>query len=246
MKKFNKSGFKNSLCLLMLVFLFGLSKAQTTRINILNIDSIVASNPELARIFDGASFDGWEADSSTWTIVDGAMVGKGGSSRLAFTKKDYGSFRIIFTSRMSEVNGDHLGFMFWGNRPSNQAKPETDNAGWLQFAPPIGWMWDYHPPKGHTPHFERIAEGSKDFTQWSITEVLCNLEKGTMRAAVDGVELLRYTHPFPAERTDPEKRIIAGPVCMMRHGGGTSIYKDIFIEENPKEDKLITVTCNNH
>lgn len=63
--------------------------------------------------------------------------------------------------------------------------------------PPIGWMWDYHPPKGRTPDFERIAEGSKDFTQWSTTEVLCNLEKGTMRAAVNGVELLRYVHPFP-------------------------------------------------
>ncbi len=113
---------------------------------------------------------------------------------MSYTKKDYGSFRLIFKSRMSEVNGDHLGLMFWGDCPTDSAKPKTDAAGCLQFAPPIGWMWDYHPPKGHTPDMERIAMGSDDFTQWSITEMLCDLEKGTMRAAVDGVELLRYTH----------------------------------------------------
>jgi len=31
------------------------------------------------------------------------------------------------------------------------------------------------------------------------------------------------------------------PISMMRHGGGTSLYKDIYVEENPKEDRLLTV-----
>jgi hypothetical protein len=47
------------------------------------------------RIFDGKSFKGWEADASTWSIVNGAMRGVGGSSRLAYTTADYGSFRLI-------------------------------------------------------------------------------------------------------------------------------------------------------
>jgi hypothetical protein len=62
-----------------------------------------------------------------------------------------------------------------------------------------------------------------------------------MRAAVDGVEIARYTHPDASERKDPEKRIIAGPIGMFRHGGGTSEYKDIYLEADPKGDKLITV-----
>jgi primosomal protein N' len=62
-----------------------------------------------------------------------------------------------------------------------------------------------------------------------------------MRAAVDGVEITRYTHPHPSERTDPEKRIAAGPIGMFRHGGGASEYKDIYLEENPKEHGLVTV-----
>lgn len=197
--------------------------------------------PGGAKIFDGRTFAGWVADPSTWSIVDGAMRGVGGTSRLAYTKVDYGSFRLIFTARMNPVNGDHLGVLFWGDRPKDPAKPKIDNAGWIQFMPPFGGMWSYHPPKHHNLPHQTLAPGSKDSAKWTTTEILCDLEKGTMRAAVDGVEIARYTHPNPTERTDPEKRIVAGPIGMFRHGGGASEYKDIYVEANPKEDKLITV-----
>jgi hypothetical protein len=48
-------------------------------------------------------------------------------------------------------------------------------------------------------------------------------------------------HLHPSERTDPEKRIIPGPIGMFRHGSGASEYKAIYVEENPKEDRLLTV-----
>jgi len=198
--------------------------------------------PNCVKIFNGTDFAGWEAEPSTWTIVDGAMRGVGGSSRIAYTKEDYGSFRLVFASRMNPVNGDHLGVVFWGERPMNPAKPKSDGVGWLMGAPPIGWMWDYHPPKGRTPPHQTLVKGSMNFTQWSTTEILGNLEQVTMRAAVDGVELVRYTHPDPTERTDPEKRIIPGPIGMFRHGAGTSEYKDIFREVTPQADTLITVS----
>lgn len=200
-----------------------------------------AVHPGCLKLFNGESFVGWEADPSTWSIVGGAMRGVGGSSRLAFTKADYGSFRLIFTARMNPVNGDHLGVLFWGDRPKDAARPKIDNAGWIQFMPPHGAMWDYHPPKHHNLAHETLAAGSRDFTQWSTTELLCDLEKGTVRAAVNGVEIVRYTHPHAGERTNSEKRIVAGPIGMFRHGGGASEYKDIYLEANPKEDRLITV-----
>ncbi len=160
--------------------------------------------PGCSKIFDGQSFRGWEADPSTWSLVDGAMRGVGGTSRLAYTTADHGSFRLIFTARMAPVNGDHLGVLFWGDRPKDPSKPKIDNAGWIQFMPPFGGMWDYHPPKHHNLPHETIAKGARDSTRWSTTELLCNLDKGTLRAAVDGVEIVRYTHPTPAERQDPE------------------------------------------
>ncbi len=199
--------------------------------------------PGCVKIFNGENFDGWEADPLTWSITNGAMRGVPGigTSRLAYTKADYGSFRLIFTARMNPVNDDHLGVLFWGDRPKDPAQPKIDNAGWIQFMPPFGGTWDYHPPQHRYLPVQRVAEGSKDSTKWCTTEILCNLEKGTMRAAVDGIELARYTHPTPSERQDPEKRIIAGPIGLFRHAGGASEYKDIYLEANPKEDRLITV-----
>ncbi len=197
--------------------------------------------PNCVKIFNGVNFDGWQADPSTWRIVEGAMRGVGGTSRLAYTKTDYGSFRLIFTARMNPVNNDHLGVLFWGDRSADPAKPKIDNAGWIQFMPPFAGMWDYHPPQHHNLPFQRIAPSSRDSTKWCTTEILCNLEKGTMRAAVDGVEVARYTHAFPKERKDPEKRIIPGPIGLFRHGAGASEYKDVYVEADPKEDVLITV-----
>jgi hypothetical protein len=193
------------------------------------------------KLFNGKDFEGWEADPSTWSVVEGALRGVGGTSRLAYTKADYGNFRLIFTARMNPVNGDHLGVLFWGDRPKDASKPKIDNAGWIQFMPPHGAMWDYHPPKHHNLAHETLAAGPKDFTAWSTTELLCNLDKGTMRAAVNGVEIARYAHPHPGERKDPEKRIVPGPIGMFRHAGGASEYKNIYVEVNPKEDKLLTV-----
>jgi len=200
-----------------------------------------SSYPGCIKIFNGVNFDGWEADPSTWSIVDGAMRGFGGTSRLAFTKRDYGSFRLIFTARMNPVNNDHLGVLFWGDRPIDPSKPKIDNAGWIQFMPPQGAMWDYHPPKHHNLTHQTIAAGERDFTQWCTTEIICDLEKGVMRAAVNGVEIVRYTHPDAGERKNPEKRIISGPIGMFRHGKGASEYKDIYLEVNPKDDRFLTV-----
>jgi hypothetical protein len=197
--------------------------------------------PKCVRIFNGMNFDGWEASASTWKIVDGAMRGQGGTSRAAYTKADYGNVRLIFTSRMNPINGDHLGVLFWGNRPTNADKPEINNAGWIQWMPNYGGLWSYYPPKDRGVPSTKVAASPSDWMNWHTSEILLNLDKGTLRAATDGVEVTRYTHPFPTERMDPAKRIIKGPIAMMKHGGGGSEYKDIWVEVDPTEDKLATV-----
>src|SRR4051794_31245023 len=125
-----------------------------------------AEYPGCVKIFSGQNFDGWVADSSTWSIVDGAMRGVAGTSRLAYTKADYGSFRLIFTARMNPVNGDHLGVLFWGDRPQDPAKPKIDMAGWLPFIPPVGGMWGFHPPKHHKLPHETPPAGGKESAEW--------------------------------------------------------------------------------
>jgi hypothetical protein len=65
-------------------------------------------------------------------------------------------------------------------------------------------------------------------------EILANLKTGTLRVAVDGREIARYKDKDP-------RRLTAGPLAMQRHGGGGSEYKDIFVERDPTEDRLLTV-----
>jgi hypothetical protein len=199
--------------------------------------------PRCVKIFNGMNFDGWFASAATWKITpEGAMHGQGGTSRTAYTKDDYGNVRLIFTTRMNPVNGDHLGILFWGNRPTNPDKPEINNAGWLQWMPNFAGLWSYYPPKDKGVPAMRPNPNPGDWTKWHTCEMLLILDTGTVRVATDGIEVTRYMHPFPMERMDPTKRIIKGPIGMMKHGGGGSEYKDIWVEVDPTErDKFYTV-----
>jgi hypothetical protein len=185
--------------------------------------------PKCRRIFNGKTWDGWEHDPQNWTIVDGAMRGFGSGARSAFTKADYGNFRLIVTSRMTPVNKDHLGVLFWGLRPEPGSLAYGKN---LQVQPPHGAMWDYFENK-NLPH-DQLLPGSRDFESWNVCEILANLDKGTLRVAVDGREIVRYTDKDPA-------RLSKGPIGMQKHGSGGSEYRDIFVEADPTEDRLYTV-----
>lgn len=185
--------------------------------------------PKCQRIFDGRTWQGWEYDPQNWTIVDGAMRGFGPGARSAFTKADYGSFRLIVTSRMAPVNKDHLGVLFWGPRPADGSIAYARN---LQVQPPHGAMWDYFENKALER--EVLTPGSRDFEAWNTTEILADLTTATLRVAVDGREIIRYTDKDP-------KRLSRGPIAMQRHGAGGSEYKDIFVEADPAENKLYTV-----
>jgi hypothetical protein len=188
-----------------------------------------AACPRCVRIFDGKSWNGWVHDPRNWSIVGGAMRGFGRGARAAFTTADYGSFRLLVTSRMAPVNNDHLGILFWGPRPDPGNVAYNRN---IQVQPPHGAMWDYFENRNLAR--EKVANGSRDFEKWNTTEVLANLPLGTVRMAVDGQEISRY-------QDRDRGRLWAGPIGMQKHGGGGSEYRDIFIEVDPAEDRLLTV-----
>jgi hypothetical protein len=189
--------------------------------------------PRCQRIFDGTTWNGWEHDPTNWSITpEGAMRGFGKGARSAFTQADYGSFRLIVTSRMAPVNKDHLGFLFWGPRPEAGTLAHKQS---IQVQPPHGAMWDYFDNKNIER--EKVNPGSRDFESWNTAEVLVDITKGTVRMAVDGTEITRYQDKDPA-------RLVRGPIGMQKHGGGGSEYKDIFVEADPSEDRLLTVSSH--
>jgi hypothetical protein len=186
--------------------------------------------PRCQRIFDGKSWDGWEHDPANWSIVEGGIMrGFGKGARSAFTKADYGSFRLIVTSRMNPVNKDHLGVLFWGPRPDPGSLAHNRN---LQVQPPHCAMWDYF-ETNNLPR-EKVAPETRDFEKWNTMEILADIASGSLRVAVDGREISRY-------RDKERGRLWHGPIGMQKHGGGGSEYKDIFVEADPTEDRLYTV-----
>lgn len=195
----------------------------------LSVGSDDAPCPTCVRVFDGRTWEGWEHDAANWTIVDGAMRGFGQGARSAFTTADYGSFRLIVTSRMAPVNKDHLGVLFWGPRPEPGSIAYTKN---IHVQPPHAAMWDYF--ENHALEPQLLQPVSRDYEAWNTLEILANIDTGSLRVAVDGREIMHYTDKDPT-------RLTRGPIGMQKHGSGGSEYKDIFIEANPVDDKLYTV-----
>ena len=156
------------------------------------------------------------------------MRGEPGGERAVHTRAEYGSFRLFVTSRMNPRNGDHLGILFWGPSPGDGTYQKN-----IQFQSPHGAMWDYYVNDDNIGE-TRIVRGERIDETWHVTEILANLEAGTMRAAVNGVEVTSYQSPDPQRRT-------RGPIGMQRHGDGVSEYKEIWIEVDPVEDQLLSV-----
>jgi hypothetical protein len=183
-------------------------------------------------LFDGKSLDGWSCNPSAWSIVGGALRGTGKGGNI-FTKGDYGNFRLIFTSRVASPEGnpgrDHLGVLFWGERATNFGTGKA-----LQVQPPHGAMWDYRTNKGLKPEHPTPRPRPR-YQDWHLCEILAKLNTGEVRVSVDGVEVTKYQHPDPS-------MLKRGPIGMQIHAAvGVFDHKDIRIESDPTEDRLITV-----
>jgi hypothetical protein len=183
----------------------------------------------MVKLFNGTNLDGWLGNTDAWSVKQGAITGdtkKGGF--LLYTKDDYASFRLIFVSRLVSKS-NHLGVAFWGKREAN-----FGYGGSLLVIPPDGGMWDYITNK--TPPREKFKHDPPlDAHEWHQTEILANLETGEVQVAVDGFQTTKYKDADPSRHRK-------GPIGLQLHGGASVVeYKDIVVEANPRENRLITL-----
>jgi len=189
-------------------------------------------------LFDGKTLTGWDCNPANWSVADGAMRGTGAWC-LALTKDDYGSFRLLVTSRvvLPEVNNGsaHLGILFWGERPA-AGNYTPRHTGMLNLQPPYGSIWDYGTNKNiPVEHIIPKNDNRLRWHDWHTSEVLANLRTGEIRMAVDGVELMRF------KASDPSL-LKKGPIALQVHSGKSVVeYKDIKVEVDPPDDRLVTV-----
>jgi hypothetical protein len=198
-------------------------------------------------IFDGATFNGWEASkkgtnqpdkSTVWTVKGGALASQGADRGVLYTTRSFGNYRIIFTMRHVSGNKDHQAcVLIYCDPPRDGAA--LDALGGVQFQVPNGGHWDYRPGhnNGGKGEFTSPAHPKFDVHDWSQVEILVNTN-GTARMAVAqppgtrAYEVLDFNVPGAGK---------PGVFALQMHNKGLfDEYKDIRIEENPAEDKLIT------
>ena len=202
---------------------------------------------KLPLLFDGKTLAGWiqfrrnaKSGIPGWVVKDGAMASTGADRGVIYTARDYGHFRLLFTMR--HVSGNHqAAVLFFCTRPQADEKPLDALAG-IQFQVPNGGHWDYyrlgHNNKGG-PEFTAPSNTRYNAKEWSQVELLIDAAKGTARMAVAqpvGTQAVE-NHTFKL----PEAGRV-GPIGWQIHNAGLfDEYKDVRIEVNPVEDRLITV-----
>jgi hypothetical protein len=183
--------------------------------------------PGSTSIFDGKTLDGWDG-SNYWSVKDGAIDGLAqNGGELIVTKALYDNFRISGQARMVQSD-NHLGVCFWG------AKTGHGYGGCIDFVPPSGSIWDYG-GGGGIRTLTYVWKGVPvDKHQWHQFEILANATTGTVRMGVDG-------HEFPVYHKAGRGKLAV--IGLQIHAGFSEVaYKDLAVEVNPKEDRLLSVS----
>lgn len=183
------------------------------------------------------------ARSSTtgWVVKDGAMASTGAGRGVIYTARDYGRFRLLFTMRHVSGDPDHQAcVLIFCSRPEAAQKP-IDALGGIQFQVPNGGHWDYRTGMNNNggAEFTSLTKTRFDVHAWSRVEILGDAATGRARMAVAQPPGAAATEVLDFQDAAAGK---VGPVAWQMHNAGLfDEYKDITMEPDPQEDRLITV-----
>jgi hypothetical protein len=212
-------------------------------------DALLKQSPtglELARLNKMLIEDAYPAElarsaPTAWVVKDGAIASTGIGRSVMYTAKDFSRYRLMLAMRHLSGNPDHYAcILLFCTRPVGDEKP-MDALGGIQFGLPNGNHWDYRGGGSNLgdAFFTTMAKVQYDAREWSQIELLVDAAKGTARMAVaqppgsKAVEVLDFKDPAGGK---------AGPIALQMHNPGLlDEYKDLSIEVDPKEDRLITV-----
>jgi hypothetical protein len=127
----------------------------------------------------------------------------------------------------------HSGIAFWGRLAPEKGDPYTYMGHLVMF--PSGWgMYDLH-RRGGLPVDGKAAKAVGRQHDWNDLEILAVGDR--VRVAVNGVAVVDYKESKP-------ELIAEGPIALQLHsndGPQQVEFKDLVLEENPKDDRLTTV-----
>ena len=169
------------------------------------------------------------------------MASTGAGRGVIYTARDYGRFRLMFTMRHVSGNPDHQACtLIFCSRPQGGEKA-LDALGGIQFQVPNGGHWDYRTGMNNNggAEFTSLTKTRFDVHAWSRVEILADAATGRARMAVAQPPGAAATEVLDFQDAAAGK---VGPVAWQMHNAGLfDEYKDITMEPDPQEDRLITV-----
>ena len=183
--------------------------------------------PGMTQIFDGKTLNGWTGSAAIWSVdpVEMAIHGKSETGgQLLKSAGDYDDFRLVVTEK-AVATANHMGLCFWGTRPGN------GYGGCLDVIPPSGHLWDYG-GGGDVPNTGVGSANNPIKFMWHQVEILA-MSTGEVLVAVNGKQTTTYKKAGRSKK---------GPIGLQSHAKpNDQMYKDIWVEPNPKERKLVTI-----
>jgi hypothetical protein len=176
--------------------------------------------------------------AKAWIVKDGAMVSTGAGRGVIYTESNYTHYRLVFQVR--QMSGNHVpGVLIFGERPP-EGEIGRDALAAIQFQVPNGGHWDYRVGMNKAgEHFRRPVRIRFQLNAWAQVEMLVNAKTGEARMAVaqpigtSAIENLVFHDPAAAR---------PGPIAWQMHNAGLyDEFRDVRIEIDPSEDRLITV-----
>jgi hypothetical protein len=180
--------------------------------------------------------------TASWIVRDGAMASTGAGRGVIYTRDDFTSYRLIFQLRhgATKGGGDHQPcILIFCTRPA-PGERGLDALGGIQFQAPNGGHWDYRP--GHNnagTAFTNPIKPKYENHDWFTVELLVDANRGNARMAVaitpgtSAIEVLDFNDTAAGK---------TGPIAWQMHNAGLfDEFKDVRIEINPAENRLITV-----
>lgn len=185
-----------------------------------------------------------QSPASGWIVKDGALASTGASRGSLYTAADYTHYRLVFQVR--QLRGNHVpGVLLFCTRPATrgdlaEAQAGIDALGGIQFQVPNGGHWDYRPGINKAgASFTRPVRIRYNLNEWAQVEILVNAKTGVARMAVAqpigtrGIENLVFQELAAGK---------PGPIALQMHNAGLfDEFRDLKIELDPKEDRLLLV-----
>ncbi len=202
-------------------------------------------------LFDGKSLEGWQMEKpDSFVAKDGVIASTGPGSHL-WTREELGDYRLFFSVRQvrTEGQGHRPTVTFLGRTPDPAAPKFPRGLLGVQLQPPHGGSWDYRKsgqdgdPKKNPEFYSRPDPRPKfDDKKWHRCEVLVKGSEGSFKAAcceIEGQTSCKAVQVLTFK--DPALAGSKGPFCIQIHNKGLfDEYKDIYVDDQPTSDDLIT------